>query len=253
MIALLQHVYGVRYNPAKIPDEAVFETEDIFIHGALMGAGGTCASLPVVYAAVGRRLGYPLKLVSTRRHGFVRWEEPGQKFNIEVNATGVATPPDEHYREGRFQHNRWEAEAALFLRSKTPKMELAGFLNERGLHLEEYQRYREAAESLFWALALVPNNRWYAFNSLRLVGQWRRHLNGMAPAGFPQLKVNLPPRRRWPSTVAVDLEEQFIFLESLEKCLTAPYHQPWWEALRRSNGHRPNNIPTTLTIRSERV
>jgi hypothetical protein len=68
MISVLQKVFGVYYNPAKKPIDAPFDTEDIFIHGALVGGGGTCASLPVIYAAVGRRLGYPLKLVSTRGH-----------------------------------------------------------------------------------------------------------------------------------------------------------------------------------------
>jgi len=86
MVQLLQKQFGVRYNVAKIPENAPFYTEDVFIHGALLGQGGTCASLPVVYAAVGRRLGYPLKLVSAMRHQFVRWDDPdGERFNIEVN------------------------------------------------------------------------------------------------------------------------------------------------------------------------
>lgn len=80
MITVLQRDLGVKYNPAKIPAEVLFEPADSFIHGILQGEGGTCATLPVVYAAVGRRLGYPIKLVSamsrTTGHLFARWEDP---------------------------------------------------------------------------------------------------------------------------------------------------------------------------------
>jgi hypothetical protein len=47
----------------------------VFLHG-LLGPErvGTCSSLPVLYVAVGRQLGYPLKLVTAKGHLFVRWE-----------------------------------------------------------------------------------------------------------------------------------------------------------------------------------
>jgi hypothetical protein len=47
LMAVVQTQFGVRYNPAKIPHDAPFNTADSFIHGALLGEGGTCASLPV--------------------------------------------------------------------------------------------------------------------------------------------------------------------------------------------------------------
>ena len=62
LVRVVQGKFGVRYNPAKRPPDAPLETADTFIHGALVGEGGTCASLPVVFAAVGRRLGYPLEV-----------------------------------------------------------------------------------------------------------------------------------------------------------------------------------------------
>lgn len=61
MITVLQRDLGVRYNPAKSPEDVPLTLEDTFIHGIIQGEGGTCNSLPVVYVAVGRRLGYPLK------------------------------------------------------------------------------------------------------------------------------------------------------------------------------------------------
>ncbi len=38
----------------------------LFIHGLLTGFGGTCVSMPILYLAIARRLGYPLKLVETK-------------------------------------------------------------------------------------------------------------------------------------------------------------------------------------------
>ncbi len=37
-----------------------------YIHSVLTGFGGTCASLPVLYVAIGRRLGWPLYLVGAK-------------------------------------------------------------------------------------------------------------------------------------------------------------------------------------------
>jgi hypothetical protein len=41
----------------KIPLDAPLDVADSFIHGIIQGNGGTCASIPVVVSAVGRRLG----------------------------------------------------------------------------------------------------------------------------------------------------------------------------------------------------
>jgi hypothetical protein len=104
---VLSGEFGVRYNPAKTGENAVFLPEDTFIHGAIQRDGGTCSSLPVIYAAVGRRLGWPLKLVhacAKRKiaHRFCRWDEPGgERFNVEItNDTGLNCHPDDHYRTG---------------------------------------------------------------------------------------------------------------------------------------------------------
>ena len=78
LLQTLQEDLGVRYNPARVTD-ADFQmpqcinpdfrdSRDLFIHGIIDGPGVTCASMPVIYAAVGRRLGFPLKLVEAPGH-----------------------------------------------------------------------------------------------------------------------------------------------------------------------------------------
>lgn len=67
---------------ARMGDGFFSEARDVFL-GGLLGPRreGTCSSLPVLQVAVGRRLGYPLKLVTTKGHLFVRWEGGGERFN----------------------------------------------------------------------------------------------------------------------------------------------------------------------------
>ena len=45
-------------------------------------ARGTCSSLPVLQVAVGRRLGYPLKLVTTKGH------QQASVLTIDTNVMG---------------------------------------------------------------------------------------------------------------------------------------------------------------------
>ncbi len=95
LLQVLQEDCGVRYNPARKFQPNFCEPADLFIHGILdeKGAGGTCASMPVVYVAIGRRLGYPLKLVEGREHLFFRWDDPGGTFIRWPNFGECWIPP----------------------------------------------------------------------------------------------------------------------------------------------------------------
>jgi hypothetical protein len=166
MVTLLQRDLGVRYNPAKKDDSILLEPADTFIHGIIQGNGGTCASLPVVYVAVGRRLGFPLFLVkaSTKKwgHTFVRWNEPaGERFNIEATVQGLCCDLDHHYRTGVYEVSAKEEKLGGLLISLSPEQELAGFLMERGCCLAQVARYREALDAFLWAWSLCPNNVLY--------------------------------------------------------------------------------------------
>jgi hypothetical protein len=78
LVTVLQRHLGVKYNmPFSEGEYNVVDSRNMFIHGALNGHGGTCVTMPVLYSAVGRRLGYPLKLVRAYQHLFARWDEPG--------------------------------------------------------------------------------------------------------------------------------------------------------------------------------
>lgn len=227
----------VCYNEAKIPEHVSLGVEDIFIHGIIQGQGGTCASLPVLCAAVGRRLGYPIKLASTRAakvgHLFVRWDGGGEYLNIEVTKTGLSCQPDNYYRTGIYalppDHERW----GYFLKSQTPYDELAGFLGERGNYLLEIGRHRQAANAFAWALVLQPGNKFIYNSVVETCIMWRALLQAAEPPGFPELYPTWPPRR-FPVPFPEEFERAILTLEAWDDLVRDPQHERnWWGPMRR--------------------
>jgi hypothetical protein len=171
LMVVLEEDFGVRYNPERVGqagnatqgDRFFADSRDVFLHG-LLGPRhlGTCSSMPVLYVAVGRRLGYPLKLVTTKGHLFVRWEDVREQFNVEATGHGLNRFNDDYYRRWPFAVTDEEVKAEGYLKSLTPAGELAVFLSIRGLCLREAGRNREAADAFATAARLAPNCRSYA-------------------------------------------------------------------------------------------
>ena len=170
MGVVLAEDFQVKYAPDKIASAAeahigdgfFANARDVFLHG-LTGPErrGTCSSLPVLQVAVGRRLGYPLKLVTTKGHLFVRWEDARERFNIEATGRGVNRFPDDYYRRWPFEVSAAEELEEGYLKSLSPAEELAVFLSIRGMCLRESGQSRRAFESFSAAARLAPGFRSY--------------------------------------------------------------------------------------------
>jgi len=180
LLQVLQEDCGVAYNPDRKFDPNFGDPADLFIHGVLdeNGNGGTCATIPVVYVAVARRLGYPVHLVETKGHLFFRWDDPQgtvirwdiantqfqippDRFNVEGAGEGIGYFDDSHYiqwptlwKESDFAHGR-------YLRSKTLKESFAGFLVLRGECFWEYKNWAETLKAYHHARRLVPEDQRY--------------------------------------------------------------------------------------------
>ena len=162
----LQRDCGVGYNPERAADPGdAHDSRDRFIHGITHGAGGTCASLPVLYAAVGRRLGYPLRIVMGARHLFLRWDESDSqsplmrdRFNIEATAQGFVSHPDRFYEQWPFPHPDPAIDPRYYLRSLTPREELAEFMCIRSIVLMDNGRFVDAIQPAAWARQLDPSD-----------------------------------------------------------------------------------------------
>ena len=68
--------------------------------------------MPVLYIAIGRRLGYPLKLVTTKAHLFIRWESATDRFNVEATGRGMNRYDDEHFKHWPFPVTEEDASTA---------------------------------------------------------------------------------------------------------------------------------------------
>ena len=155
------------------------------------------------YAAVGRRLGYPLKIVKAFRHIFLRWDDPDGKhwlhpdrFNIEATGPGIHCLPDEHYKTWPHEIPPEDIEAGIFLKSLTHKDELAEFIAARASCIVKHGKLADAVKAMRKAVELAPHNRrfrrtydnWEAHRRLRARG----HLFLSNPVEMPDDKPRDP-------------------------------------------------------------
>jgi hypothetical protein len=178
------------------------DSRDLFIHAVLTELHLVmCATAPVVYAAIGRRLGYPIHLVKTKCHVFCRWDDPnGERFNIEPTNPGFISYSDEHYRTWPFEWTAFEKTTECWLRNLSPREELGMFLDARGTcWFENFQS--EFAGDCFSASCLLNNGdpdvqkRWAMATVLHpVVERLRPHVSDVSQP----LTVTLPtPRDKW--------------------------------------------------------
>lgn len=154
---------GIRYNPdlalpqmdGQRPTMAfAADSKNTFIHGLLNeNHFGTCASMPVLVVAIGRRLGYPVNLAGAKLHLYVRYEDyNGKHFNVEPTVTeGFMTPSDDEYKNGKFPFTDEETKGYGWLRPMSNREALSQFLDNRGICLGDAKRYAEAREMFILA------------------------------------------------------------------------------------------------------
>jgi hypothetical protein len=157
MILCLKNDIGVDYNQEIMKREAFPDSKDVFIHGCLDNKKqGGCVSIPTMCVAVGRRLGYPLKLVCTQKHVFFRWDDGKDVFNMEACCPGCDTHPDDYYKNWPEKVTADEIRFDKLLESLTPNEELALFLETRGHCLFDTGRAADAQLMYAHAYKLMP-------------------------------------------------------------------------------------------------
>jgi hypothetical protein len=170
LVLTLQQDCRIHYKARLIAGPAAEELRDpsffanagdVFIHG-LLGPerAGTCSSMPVLVATIGRRLGYPLRLVSTKAHLFLRWDggARGETCNIECTGKGVDFFPDDHYRKWPVPFREEEGLAERYLVSLTPAEEVGLLLQIRAFNLAANNRHRDAVPVYRAALRYSPSS-----------------------------------------------------------------------------------------------
>lgn len=135
------------------------DSRDFFLHGFTERRKGSCASLPVLMVAVGRRCGYPLFLVTSKGHLFCRWDDGKEQFNVETAGQGVDSKPDSYYREWPHAFDQEEERTEKFLTSRSPAEALGVMAQIRAMCLQENQKPGEAAQAYEVALRAFPESK----------------------------------------------------------------------------------------------
>jgi len=168
MCSVLGQDFKVRYDPSLTTTDRQNTSNDkffanpnsIFLTGCLGESRiGTCASLPVLYVALGRRMGYPMYLVAAKGHLFARWDDgKGTRVNVEAaNAGGYTSHPDSYYRTWPHALSHNEEERGGYLENLTAQQCLAIFLTSRTACLEAKGQRADAIAAASAAFRLAPN------------------------------------------------------------------------------------------------
>jgi len=165
MAVVLYEDYNIRYNPKwmaapgteQADDHFFADSRDILIHGLIGDEHlGTCSSMPVLYIALGRRLGYPLKLVKAKGHLFMRWDTPTEKFDMDATGKGLNKYDDEEYKQWPFPLTEADIQEEDYLKSLSPREELSVFLSIRGACQNDNGQLGDALASFSLEYKLVP-------------------------------------------------------------------------------------------------
>ena len=201
---VLQEDLGVHYNPETVGDFSFADASTGFIHGMIPKPGqkvadtpgGTCASMPVLYVAVGRRLGYPMKLSTTDSHVFARWDGRNHAnvawrdyFNCETT-NGFHRFDDDYYRAWPRPVTDHQVVQNGYLVSLAPTQELAFFMATRGHHAVDRGQKAFAARCYENAHGYDPQRPAYRSWFLQAA------VNADYRATYPELQRQLDVKRR---------------------------------------------------------
>jgi hypothetical protein len=182
-------------------------------------------------------------------HLFNRWDGPGERFNIEASNKGFGCYPDDYFRTGPYAIvTELDLERRCgYLKSKTPRQELAGFLMQRGSHWWGRGNQREAVRSYALASALDPDHFIIRNKLAGMINDWAEVLKRQEPPCFPETYLDYPTRR-YPETLPLEFEKSIIWAEGMECMLNCPrMNKSFWEPMR--NWRRLRKVPVKATIR----
>jgi len=175
-IALASTDIGIAYTR----DVRMSNHADLFVPGLIDSKRGTCSNMPVLYMAVARRLGWPLKAVVAADHMWCRWDDGAKSFNLEATTTTAAggegsfsTPPDEAYRTD-FDVSSKAIEVGSDLTTLTARQTLGVYLQQRAGYFREKGEWTRAEEDLLLARVCFPENR-DIFRNLLVLSEQRAH------------------------------------------------------------------------------
>jgi hypothetical protein len=169
LTTVLQQDFNIHYDPAMAalegkegtPEDTFYDdARNLFINGLTERQMGTCSNLPVLYAAVARRLGYPVYLADASAHLYLKWIEGSTKFNIEAtSAGGLNEESDDYYKHWPFPVTPQAEEEFHYFQPMSARDELASFLSMRSQMLLTQRQWIPAIRCQMKAVELSEHNK----------------------------------------------------------------------------------------------
>ena len=258
LVTMLQQDVGLHYHAGFVPqdvDVPPFQTsKETFLHGLMdnedahKAFGGNCVSLPVAYAAVGRRLGYPIKLVCGKEHVFCRWEgtehpNPAwrDRFNFDGAGNGFSIDPDDFYLSWPRESTPDQVELAGWFKNLTPSGELAVFLANRGAVLSHVNKdFGSALVALAHSARLAPHSAQSVGRARSCLEEIYKNIVAAHPEAYRQMVARMPGEGgQWTQYEKPPVRAGLS--------APSPAQVPWW----RTEAGRAANLAEIMRVNDE--
>jgi regulator of sirC expression with transglutaminase-like and TPR domain len=155
--------------------------EALFLVHALTTLKGTCSSLPMLWAVIADRLGWPVKVVRMPGHIFLRYE--GAKHaNIDPSAYGGFVPDTQYIKD--FKVSASAIKNGVYMRSLSKKEFISTMLVNNAFYSMQVQKdTARAVQYLQIAIAADSSNA-DAYSNLALIRNDAKLLNKAKSLGF---------------------------------------------------------------------
>lgn len=131
----------------------LIDQKDTLLTANITAKGLDCDTSSFIVLAVAHEMGWPVSYIRAPQHAFVRWEERGERFNMDR----AESHRDRFYRK-KYGVSRESARMGVYLTSLFPHQLRAQFFVNRGTAKHDLGRDEEAIKDFNEALRLDPKS-----------------------------------------------------------------------------------------------
>jgi tetratricopeptide (TPR) repeat protein len=143
---------GYGYAPAEVRVKAGWESRHRWLHQLLETKQGHCASLSLLYLALGDRTGFPLSAVIIPDHVFVRFGNGSERESIETTDQGKLTSDSDYFDRVRAR----PGQGPYFKPLSRRRFAAVLLSNHLGHHLGRIRRPADALRCNDMAIEIFP-------------------------------------------------------------------------------------------------
>jgi tetratricopeptide (TPR) repeat protein len=132
--------------------------EDLYLNKVIDGRKGNCIGLSILYLSIAERLKLPLFGVNVPEHIFIRYDDGGQRLNIEMGHRGMSLSDTFYVTHSIERFDRKSVENGCFLANLNKKEVISNIYLNRSKIRSEEGNYMDALDDCNKAILLNPKN-----------------------------------------------------------------------------------------------